>query len=96
MDDIDEVIRAAGDFRFQGPRGHLILNPLSSLPEPRRHLKAALKERVRALVGAYISLATFVEDEKAFEPNRETYQRVLKNMDQYENEIEAFLRELAN
>lgn len=81
-------------------RGHLILNPISALPEPRRHIKKALQERIRALLGAYIALATFVEDEEVFaamddpKGSVETYRKVMKNMDAYELEIKAFLREL--
>jgi hypothetical protein len=101
VDDIDEVLKAAGDLRFQETCGHFLLNPLSVLSEPRRHIKVALKERIRGLMAAYISLATFVEDEEVFaildEPKRSArlYRRVMKNMDQYKKEIKAFLRELA-
>lgn len=99
-EDIDEVLKTAHHMTFLEPRGHLILNPISALPEPRRNMKKAPQERIRTLTGAYIALATFVEDEDVFaamddpKGSVETYRRVVKNMDAYELEIKAFLRRL--
>lgn len=100
-EDIDEVLKIAQHMAFLEPRGHLILNPLSALPEPRRHIKKALQERIRGLMGAYIALATFVEDEEVFaamndsKGSVETYRRAVNNMEAYELEIKAFLRGLS-
>lgn len=78
-----------------------MLNRISVLSASKRHLKIALKERIRTLVAAYISLATFVEDEEAFaaaddpKKSKQTFRRVLRNMEQDDEEIRAFLRGLA-
>ena len=99
-EDINEVLKTAEHMAFLEQRGHLILNPISALPEPRRHIKKALQERIRTLTGAYIALATFVEDEEVFaamddpKGSVETYRRVVKNMEAYEVEIKAVLRGL--
>ena len=100
-EDVEAVIQAAKDMAFQKPIGHFLLNPISSLPEPRKYLKQSLKERISGLMLAYISLATFVEDEEVEaiteEPKKSlrVYKRVMKRMDEYEAEIRSFLRELA-
>ena len=57
-DDIQAVIKAAKDVR---PKYHgWIANPISSLPEPKAKLKAAIKDRIKLLAGAYIALAGFI------------------------------------
>ena len=63
-----------------------IANPVSLLPEPKVKLKAAIKERIKLLAGAYISLAGFVDDddlkvaEDSPKKTRAIYQKVLEDM----------------
>ncbi len=87
---------------FREPQERPVLNPLSTLPESRNHIKEALKERIQTLVAAYVSLATFVEDEKAYKSyegsdvSMAVYHEVLRGMEKSEKEMQEFLREVAN
>jgi len=92
--DIEEVIKTAKNIRPMYRSG--IANPISSLPEPKVKLKAAIKERIRLLAGAYISLAGFVDDDdlKAAEDDPEKtkaiYQKVLEDMETAQKEMCRF------
>lgn len=86
-EDIEAVLRDAKNVRLPHQRGSF--NPLSSLPEPKVKIKQAIKERIRLLAGAYISLAGFVDDDdiKFAEDNPKSdktktiYQKVLDDME---------------
>jgi hypothetical protein len=99
--DIESVIEDAKHEAFLEPSSHFILNPLSVLEAPRRHVKKSLKKRIRGLMAAYISLATFVDDDEVLavmehpEKSAQVYHKVLADMDLYEKEIKDFLRRLA-
>ena len=75
-----------------------MLNPLSSLPEPKIKLKVAIKERIRLLAGAYISLAGFVDDDDAkfaeenpeSEKTKAIYLKILEDMETAQNEMRRF------
>jgi len=74
------------------------MNPLSSLPEPKVKLKTAIKDRIRLLAGAYISLAGFVddddikfaEDHPESEKTRAIWQKILDDMDAAREEMRRF------
>jgi len=86
-DDIEAILRDAKNIRMPHRRGSF--NPLSSLPEPKVKIKQAIKERIRHLAGAYISLAGFVDDDdiRYAEDNpkskktRAIYLKVLEDME---------------
>ena len=89
--DIQAVIKAAKDVR---PKYHgWIANPISSLPEPKAKLKAAIKERIRLLAGAYIALAGFVDDDDLIaaennpEKTKAIYLKVLEDMETAREEM---------
>ena len=63
MEDIEEVIKKAEHYRFEDAPEDFILNRISSLPTSKAKLKRSIKERIKILVGGYISLASFVSDE---------------------------------
>lgn len=93
-DDIQAVIKAAKDVR---PKYHgWIANPISSLPEPKAKLKAAIKDRIKLLAGAYIAIAGFVDDDDliAAEDNAEktkaVYLKVLEDMETAQEELRHF------
>ena len=93
-DDIQAVIKAAKDVRpkYRG----WIANPTSSLPEPKAKLKAAIKDRIKLLAGAYIALAGFVDDgdliaaDDNAEKTKAIYQKVLEDMGTAQEEMKKF------
>ncbi len=95
-DDIEAILRDAKNIRMPHRRGSF--NPLSSLPEPKAKIKQAIKERVRLLAGAYISLAGFVDDDdiRFAEDNpkskktRAIYLKVLEDMETAKKEMQEF------
>ncbi len=95
-EDIDAVLRDAKNVRLPHQRGSF--NPLSSLPEPKAKIKQAIKERIRLLAGAYISLAGFVDDDdiKFAEKNprspktKAIYRKVLDDMETAQEELRRF------
>src|SRR3989344_8982817 len=96
MDDIEAVIDASKHFKYHEPSGMTPFNRMSSLPESKKHLKCAIKERIQLLATAYISLATFIDDDLVdfLETNRESVEKekVEKIKNIYENEM----RDMAN
>lgn len=62
-DDIEAIIDAAKHFKYHEPSGTTPFNRVSHLPESKKHLKMAIKERIRLLVASYISLASFIDDD---------------------------------
>jgi hypothetical protein len=95
-DDIEAIFATAKNIRMTHRRGSF--NPLSSLPEPKAKIKQAIKERIRLLAGAYISLAGFVDDDYVrFAENnpkskktRAIYLKVLKDMETAKKEMREF------
>ena len=96
-DDIEAVIKAAKNMR-DGENAKSFLNRISSLPSSKRKLKLAIKERLRLLCAAYISLASFVPDEDAEAfwddtgPKKQSriLRRVLREMERNRREIKGF------
>ncbi len=74
---------------------HRPLNPLSALPSSKAKLRIGIKERIRHLAGAYISLATFIDDDDLthIENNpkskktRAIYRRVLRDIEKAKRKI---------
>lgn len=64
MEDIEEVIKRADHYRFEENCPVTLLNRTSDLPSSKKRLRASIIERIEALVGAYISLASFISDEE--------------------------------
>ena len=95
-EDIEAVLRDAKNVRLPHQRGSM--NPLSSLPESKTKIKQAIKERIRLLAGAYISLAGFVDDDdiKFAENNPKStktkviYQKVLDDIEKAQDELRRF------
>jgi len=95
-DDIEAILRDAKNIRMPHRRGSF--NPLSSLPESKAKIKQAIKERIRLLAGAYISLAGFVDDDdiRYAEDNpkskktRAIYLKVLEDMETAKKEMREF------
>ena len=95
-DDIEAALATAKNIRMPHRRGSF--NPLSSLPEPKAKIKLAIKERIRLLAGAYISLAGFVDDDDIqFAENnpkskktRAIYLKVLEDMEIAKKEMREF------
>ncbi len=97
-DDIEEVIKEAQHYRFHERPDKVLLNRISRLPESKKRLKRAIKERVRLLVGSYISLASFVPDEDVDaviegtdkERIKTIYRKVLVEMEKLTEEMADF------
>jgi len=95
-DDIEAILRDAKNISMPHRRGSF--NPLSSLPEPKAKIKQAIKERIKLLAGAYISLAGFVDDDDIrFAENnpkskktRAVYLKVLEDMEKAQKEMREF------
>lgn len=95
-EDIEAVLQDAKNLRLPHQRGSM--NPLSSLPEPKAKIRRAIKDRIRLLAGAYISLAGFVDDDdiKFAEENPKSaktkaiYQKVLDDIETAQNELRRF------
>ena len=95
-DDIEAILATAKNIRMPHRRGSF--NPLSSLPESKAKIKQAIKERIRLLAGAYISLAGFVDDDDIrFAENnpkskktRAMYLKVLEDIEIAEKEMRGF------
>jgi len=72
------------------------VNLISSLPDTKPHLKKAIKERIKILYGAYISLATFIADEdlesfrKSKKVRKRIYEKIFEDMETARKEIEKF------
>ncbi|MCX6739084.1 MAG: hypothetical protein NT098_03460 [Candidatus Parcubacteria bacterium] len=92
--DIDAVLKTAAHTHIPHNR-HRPLNALSSLPSSKAQLQIGIKERIRHLAGAYISLATFIDDDDlAFternpksKRTKAIYFRVIRNIEKAEKEI---------
>lgn len=100
-DDIEAIIDAAKHFKYHEPSGTTPFNRISKLPESKRHMKMAIKERVRLLVASYISLASFIDDDLVdFLESDETkkrkrkviwiYNKVFKDFEKLRKEISSF------
>ena len=95
-DDIEVILATAKNIKMPHRRGSF--NPLSSLPEPKAKIKQAIKERIRLLAGAYISLAGFVDDDdiRFAEDNpkskktRAIYLKMLEDMETAKKEMQEF------
>jgi hypothetical protein len=101
VDDIEAIINASKHFKYHEPNGTTPFNRISKLPESKRHLKMAIKERIRLLVVSYISLASFIDDDLVdFLESSDTkkrkgkviriYNRVFRDFEKMRKEIEAF------
>jgi hypothetical protein len=100
-DDIEAIIDAAKHFKYHEPSGTTPFNRMSKLPESKRHMKMAIKERIRLLVASYISLASFIDDDLVdFLESDETkkrkgkviwiYNKVFRDFEKLRKEIQAF------
>ena len=98
-DDFGTIIKAAKHIPGHEPTGGMFLNPLSHLGVSKTQLKAAIKDRIRILYGAYISLASFVIDEDTqavvdedtpIEKRKAVIERVIEEMEQNRKEMEEF------
>jgi len=101
VDDIEAIINASKHFKYHEPTGSTPFNRISKLPESKRHLKMAIKERIRLLVASYISLASFIDDDLVdFLESNEIkkrkgkviwiYNKVFKDFEKLRKEIQAF------
>lgn len=96
-DDMEAVRKVAEHIRIPFNR-HEIFNRLSQLSQPKAKMKQALRERMKLLAAAYISLATFIDDddvEFVFE-NRDSQKtkdvaaRVCEDLDRAQEEMRDF------
>jgi hypothetical protein len=100
MDDIQWVMELAKDLGRRGEGNEKpFFNSASSLHASKKNVKRAIKDRIRLLCGAYISLASFVSDDdiEAFtnddmpqEKKNEIVQKVLDEIEKNRKEIEEF------
>ena len=100
-DDIEVIIEASKHFKYHEPTGTTPFNRICHLPESKRHLKMAINERMRLLASAYISLASFIDDDLVDflenadkgsdkEKTKRIYTEVIEDMERLRAEIEAF------
>jgi hypothetical protein len=100
-DDIEAIIDASKHFKYHEPTGTTPFNRISHLPETKRHLKMAIKDRMRLLVEAYISIATFIDDDLVNflenadsildkEKVKKIYTDVIEDIEKMKKEIEEF------
>ena len=100
-EDIDAIIDIARHYKYREKPGVAPFNRLSALPDTKRHMKMAIKERMRLLAGVYISLASFIDDdlvdflesdESSFDKEKvkKIYTNVIEEMERLRAEIEAF------
>lgn len=100
-DDIEAIIDAARHFKYHEPSGATPFNRMSKLPESKRHMKMAIRERIRLLVASYISLGSFIDDDLVdFLEYGDTknhkrkviwiYNKVFKDFEKLRKEIQAF------
>jgi hypothetical protein len=101
VDDIEAIIDASKHFKYHEPTGTTPFNRISNLPQTKKHMKRAIKERMQLLVGAYISLASFIDDdlvdflesdESSFDKEKikRIYEAVLDDMEKLREEMEEF------
>jgi len=103
VDDIEAVIKASQHFKYESDESEprYAFNKISDLPESKRNLKRAIKERIQLLCVSYISLASFIPDEDAEyllglhgeqkkKRSIKIMMRMLKEMDMLEKEIRNF------
>lgn len=96
-DDMEAVRKAAAKINFPLNR-HELFNRVSSLPEPKAKMKKALKERLQFLALAYISLATFIDDEdvefsfrnKKSKKTKALFFKVIADMEKAKREMRRF------
>ncbi len=94
-DDIEEVIKSAQHMKYS-EKEELRVNLISSLPDTKSHLKKAIKERMRILCGAYISLGTFIPDDdlelfrKSKKFRKMMYEKIFDEMEKMKKEIRDF------
>ncbi|MCU0660177.1 MAG: hypothetical protein MUD00_00990 [Candidatus Pacebacteria bacterium] len=101
MDDIEAIIDAAKHFKYEETETAYAFNRISQLADSKSNLKRAIKERVRLLYAAYISLASFIPDEdvdymlglygrRTQKRSARIVARVMKEMEVLEKEIRKF------
>jgi len=96
MNDVEAVIKQGKKIHGAERRGDLFVNRLSDLPASVDATKASIKERIQTLYAAYIALASYIPDNDYWEALddetklREVYQKILKRMEEYREEIENF------
>ena len=96
MEDIDEVLKRAEKIHLGESRYKLYAHRLSDLSFSRSAMKESIKERIKTLYAAYISLASYVPDEEYWESNDDEhkraamYQDIAARIDTYTEEIKGF------
>lgn len=94
---MDAVEKIADHTRIPYNR-HEIFNRLSVLPKNKSKMKRAMKQRMRELAGAYISLATFIDDDEVeymqenlgTKKSKEIARRVIREIDELTKDIKNF------